>query len=192
MTTTTRIGLGLGALVLVTSLGLGAYAAAQDQNTSDPRHPHMAQGGPDGPRGFGGRGGRFGQVGPGPDQGPMAMLPLGRLDLTEAQRAQMNALMESHRAATQPVMERARTAREALHAAVTASAVDEGAIRARSSELASAEADLAVARARLNADILKILTTEQRTELEQARSRRAERMQQMRERWEQRAAQPVR
>jgi Spy/CpxP family protein refolding chaperone len=188
MTTTARIGLGLGALVLATGLGLGAYAAAQDQNTSDPRHPHMAQGGPGGPRGFGGRGGRFGPMGPGPDQGPMAMLPLGRLNLTEAQRAQVSALMESHRAATEPVMERARTAREALHAAITASTVDEGAIRARSAELASAETDLAVARARLNAEILKILTPEQRTDLEQARSRRADRMQQMRERWDQRTA----
>jgi Spy/CpxP family protein refolding chaperone len=115
---------------------------------------------------------------------------LGRLDLTEAQRAQVRSLVEAQRAAIDPVLERARTAREALQDAITASTVDEAAIRARSAELASAEADLAVARARLHADITKILTPEQRTELEQNRSRRAERMQGMRERWEQRRTGP--
>jgi Spy/CpxP family protein refolding chaperone len=120
----------------------------------------------------------------------MEMMPLGRLELTEAQRAQTRSLVEAHRAATGPVLDRARTAREALHEAVTASTVDEAAIRARSAELASADADLAVARARLHADITKILTAEQRAELEQNRSRRAERMQEMRERWEQRRMGP--
>jgi Spy/CpxP family protein refolding chaperone len=112
----------------------------------------------------------------------MGMLPLGPLNLTDAQRAEVRSLVEAHRAATQPVLERARTAREALHAAVTATTVDEAAIRARSAELASAEADLAVARARLHADVAKVLTPEQAAELEQARSRRADRMQEMRER----------
>jgi protein CpxP len=121
----------------------------------------------------------------------MEMMPFGQLDLTEAQRAQVRSLVEAHRAATAPVLERARTARQALHEAVTASAVDEAAIRARSAELASAEADLTVARARMHADVLKILTPEQRTELEQNRTRRAERMQGMRERMGRRMGPPA-
>ena len=116
---------------------------------------------------------------------------LGRLELTEAQRAQVRSLVEAQQAATGPVLDRARTAREALQAAITADTVDEGAIRARSAELASAEADLAVARARLHADITKILTPEQRTELEQNLARRTERMQEMRERREQRLGPPA-
>jgi Spy/CpxP family protein refolding chaperone len=187
MTTTTRIGVGIGGLILAIGLGLGTYAVAQDQNTSEAPPPRMGPGGPGGPRGMGMRGmhpGPMGQAGP---QGMREMMPLGRLDLTEAQRAQVRSLTDTHRAATEPVLERARTARQALHAAVTASTVDEGAIRARSAELASAEADLAVARARLHADITKILTPEQRAELEANRSRMAERMQSMRERRGQRA-----
>jgi Spy/CpxP family protein refolding chaperone len=163
MTTTTRIRLGLGGLILMIGLGLGTFAVAQDQNTSEAPPPRM---GPGGPRGMGMRGmhpGPMGQAGP---QGMREMMPLGRLDLTDAQRAQVRSLTDTHRAATEPVLERARTARQALHAAVTASTVDEGAIRARSAELASAEADLAVARARLQADITKILTPEQRAELD--------------------------
>jgi Spy/CpxP family protein refolding chaperone len=182
MTTTTRIGLGLGGLILAIGLGLGTYAVAQDQNTSEPPHARMGPGGPHGPRGMGMRGlqpGPMGQAGP---HGMREMMPFGQLDLTEAQRAQVRTLVETHRAATDPVLERAQTARQALHAAVTAGTIDEGAIRARSAELASAEADLAVARARLHADITKILTPEQQTELEANRSRMAERMQSMRER----------
>jgi Spy/CpxP family protein refolding chaperone len=106
----------------------------------------------------------------------------GRLNLTDAQETQVRTLVEAHQAATTPVLDRVVTARQALHAAVTASPVDEAAIRARSAELASAEADLAVARARLHADISRILTPEQRAELDQMQARRAERMQQMGER----------
>ena len=52
-------------------------------------------------------------------------------------------------------------ARQALHAATTSASFDEGLVRARAAELASVEADLAVSRARIYADVLQILTPEQ-------------------------------
>jgi protein CpxP len=172
----TRVGLGIGVAALAIGVVAGVYAAAQDQNSSGGHRPPFGRRGPGGPGGLVGRGG---------PQGPMGLLgpiALGALDLTDAQETQMRTLVEAHRASTNPLVERAATARQGLDAAVMASTVDEGTIRARSAELAAAEADLAVARARLHADILKILTPEQRTRLEQMRARGAERMREMRER----------
>ena len=52
-------------------------------------------------------------------------------------------------------------AREALHAATTSPSFDEGLVRAKAAELAAVEADLAVSRARIFADVFQILTPEQ-------------------------------
>jgi Spy/CpxP family protein refolding chaperone len=127
----------------------------------------MQHGGPDRPGGFMGRGGpaeRFGEM------------MLGPLDLTDAQRDQIRTIVEARRAATEPLMERAFTAREALQDAIQAQPVDEATIRARSADLAAVEADLAVSRADLQAEIAALLTDEQKAELAEMRERRADRM----------------
>jgi Spy/CpxP family protein refolding chaperone len=171
-----RLGLGIGAVVLA-GLGTLAYVTAQDQNTSGPGRPFMGRRGP----GPGGRwfqgGGPLGPIGP-MDRlgGPM----LRGLDLTDAQQADVRKLIEAHRTATGPVADRLAAARQALRASVTASALDEAAIRKHSAEVAAAEADIAVALARLHADVSKILTPEQRTRLEQNRAAMADRVQAMR------------
>jgi Spy/CpxP family protein refolding chaperone len=58
-------------------------------------------------------------------------------------------------------------AREALHAATTSSSFDEGLVRAKAAELAAAEADLAVERARIYADVFQILTPDQQATAKQ-------------------------
>lgn len=147
--------LGVGALAVIIGVGAAGFVAAQDQGDRPDRRPFMGRGGPG---------------------GPMGGLMLGELDLTEAQREQVRTIMETRRAADEPLMERAQAARQALQTAIQTQPVDEATIRARSADLATIEADLAVSRARLQAEILALLTPEQRTELEQQQAQMRERM----------------
>ena len=154
--TVKRMTLGLGAgLIALTALA-GGFVHAQAQN-SNAQQQHFGGRGPGGPDGSG-----FG--GPG---GPMGILPrLGRdIDLTDAQRDQIKAIVESHKDEWKGLADRARTAHMALNTAVTAETLDEVVIRQKSSEVAAVDADLAVARARAHAEVFKILTAEQKAKL---------------------------
>ena len=160
--TTKRLALGLATGVLVLGVGAGVYATAQNTN-QDPR-PFS-------------RGGRMG--GPG---GPMGMLPMlaRELNLTDAQKAQIKTIADSHRDEWKALGDRARTAHEALQQAVTADAVDEGLIRQRSAEVAAVEADMNVARARTHAEVFQLLTPEQKTQAKTLQSTAGERMRERR------------
>jgi protein CpxP len=153
----------LGAAAVLVALGAGAvvFVHAQDQNTNPQAHPFMGRGA--------GPGGRFG--GPG---GPMGMLPmLGReLNLTDAQRDQIRAIAQSHASEWQALAERERTAHTALSAVVTADTIDEAAIRQKSSEVAAIDADMAVARAHALAEVMQILTADQKAQLKAMQSKR--------------------
>jgi len=162
-----RLTLGLGAGLVALSALAGAYVHAQDQNTNQNARPfrpgHFA--GQDGPGG----GGRFG--GPG---GPMGMLPrLGRaLDLTDAQKDQLKTIAQSHKDDWKALADRAHAAHMALNQAVTAETVDEGLIRQKSTEAAQVDADMAVARARAHAEVLQILTADQKAKLSEMKQGR--------------------
>jgi Spy/CpxP family protein refolding chaperone len=98
--------------------------------------------------------------------GPMGMLPmLRRLNLTDAQRDQIKAIADSHKDEWKALAERERTARTALNNAVTADTIDEAAIRQKSAEVAAVDADAAVARARAHAEMLQVLTADQKAQL---------------------------
>jgi len=172
--TTKRLALGVATGVLVLGVGAGVYATAQNTN-QDPRSfsRGMGPGGPGGP--FDSAQGRRG--GPG---GPMGMLPMlaRELNITDAQKAQIKSIADSHRDEWKALGDRARTAHEALQQAVTADAVDEGLIRQRSAEVAAVEADMAVARARTHAEVFQLLTPEQKTQAKTLQSTREERMKQ--------------
>jgi len=106
----------------------------------------------------------------------MGMLPMmaRELNLTDAQKDQIKAIGESHRQEWKAIADRGRSAHEALQQAVTAETVDEALIRQKSAEVAAVEADLAVARARANAEVFRILTPEQKAQaLERAKQRRS-------------------
>ena len=167
--TTKRLALGVATGVLVLGVGAGVYATAQNTN-QDPR-PFSRDGGP------GGRGGRMG--GPG---GPMGMLPMlaRELNITDAQKAQIKTIADSHRDEWKALGDRARTAHEALQHAVTADTVDEGLIRQRSAEVAAVEADMNVARARTHAEVFQLLTPEQKTQAKTLQSTAGERMRERR------------
>lgn len=137
--------------------------------------------GPDGQ----GRPGAIGRRGPGGPGGGLG-LPLRGLDLTEAQREQVRTAMAGHKAEFDAVRTRMSTARTALQAAITADAFDEGAVREKSVEVAAVEADAAVLRARVHAEVWALLTPEQQQKARQLQADRAQRRAQMRERFEQR------
>jgi protein CpxP len=158
-TITTRFWLGL-ALALATSAAIGSHLAAQDQPTDRPDRPFMGR-----------RGGPGAFRGPG---GPM-MIPLRQLNLTDVQRDQVRSIFESHRQETRTLAERARTAHQALQAAVTADTFEEGTIRARSSELSAVETELAIARARLHGEIVAVLTPDQKAQLKKLEEERVKR-----------------
>jgi protein CpxP len=154
-----RIALGVAGTLAALAVGVGAFARAHDQNTEVRPRPFMGRGGP---------GGAGGRGGPG---GPMGMLPmLGRdIDLTDAQRDQIRAVAESHKDEWKTLADRGRAAHSALNDAVAADTVNDALIRQKSAEVAAVDADLAVARAHAHAEVLQILTADQKAKLKTAR-----------------------
>lgn len=124
----------------------------------------QGRGGPGRPGGPGGRGG-FG--GPG-DLG----LPLAQLNLTDSQRQQIRDLTQQRRQSSQQVQERLRAAMDARRAAVEASPVNEGGIRATTADLVAAETEAAILEAHLRADVLALLTPEQQDQVKKLQADR--------------------
>jgi len=165
MTTTKRLGLGIGASLLAFGVSAGVYASAQNTNPGGPP--------------FSGRG-PMGRGGPGGPGGPIGILRMlgSELGLTDAQKDQVKTIAQAHRDEQKALGDRARTAREALHAAITAETVDEALIRQRSADVAAVEADLAVAQARMHAEVWQILTPEQKSKAAEFQASVQERMKQ--------------
>jgi len=154
--TINRLAIALGAGVLALGVTAGVYAAAQNQNTNQDQRPFIGRGGPGGQS-------RPGRI------GPMGFLPPlgGRLQLTDAQRQQVKAIADSHRDEWKALADRARPAHDALRAAITADTIDESLIRQTSAEVAAVEADMAVARAHAYAEVVQILTPDQKKTLKE-------------------------
>lgn len=114
-------------------------------------------------QGPGGRGGR----GPGGPGGPMGMLPgLNQVGLTDAQRAQVRAVLEQERPTGDPGAQ-VRQAEQALHAAILADAPDASAIDAAKAALNAAHAAELDHRVQVMEKIAQILTPAQRQQLAQ-------------------------
>lgn len=115
-----------------------------------------------------GRGGPGRGAGPlGPGRGFAEGFALGQLDLSDAQKQQVRDITQRHRQTMEPVMQRLQQAMMAERAAVNAVPVNEAAVRAAAQDVAAAQADLVVDRARLHSDIFSILTVEQQTKAKQ-------------------------
>jgi len=97
----------------------------------------------------------------------MGMLPMfGReIGLTDTQRDQIKAIADSHKDEWQALGDRARKAHDALNDAVTADTIDDALIRQKSAEVAAVDADMAVARAHAHAEVLQLLTADQRAQI---------------------------
>ena len=88
------------------------------------------------------------------------------LDLTSDQQSQIKDVLRSHETEIEAQMTAARTARQALHAAVTTLPVDEATIRARAADVGKVHADGAVLFAKIRAEVDPILTADQKTKLQ--------------------------
>lgn len=145
MTKTLKIFIAAGFVAVVLAAG-STQVLAQDGQ--------MKRRGPGGPGGPG-----IGMRGPG---GPMGIGPGFReLDLTDDQKAQVKAIAESHQAEFKAVGEKTRAARQGMRALVEADTLDEAAVRAKSIEVAAAEADAAILNAKVRTQTLQVLTAEQ-------------------------------
>lgn len=164
----TRVGLGIGAALI--GIGLAAGVATATQNTNGQEPPF--------------RGGRMGPppMGPGGPGGPGRMGPMGligpmmeRLGLSDAQKDQVKTIMQSHADELKALADRAGAAHHALDQVMMADAVDDGAIRQKSADVAAVDADMAVASAHVRAEVVQVLTAEQKDQLKKIMARRQER-----------------
>lgn len=167
MTNRIKSSLAVGLVVLAVAT-LAQMAMAQDGQMRR-RGPGPGLGGPPhgGPRPMGPMGpGRMGPMGGGP------MVPLGALDLTESQRGQVKAIMDSHKDEFRAAGEKVGVARQALRGLLEADPIDEPAIRAKSVDVAAAEGDAAILRAKVRTEIYAILTPEQVQKAKELRPKR--------------------
>jgi protein CpxP len=107
--------------------------------------------------GFGGRGGMKGEF-------------FGNLDLTDAQKAQLKQVRETHRQAIEPLAQQIRTKRQELRQLGDGATFDEAAAQAKLTEIAALEAKLMGERFRVRQEMLNVLTPEQKAQLEQRKA----------------------
>jgi Spy/CpxP family protein refolding chaperone len=163
----------------VVMAGIGVVVSAQ----MGPRHGMGAGQGPGGSGGAGMMGPGPGMRG-GPGGGPFGMIgqELRMLDLSDAQRQQVRAILDSHKDELKGIGDRMQTARKALHDAITADAVDETAIRTKAADVALVDADAAVLHAKMHAAVFAVLTPEQQQKAKELRGTMENRMKGGRER----------
>ena len=94
------------------------------------------------------------------------------LDLTEAQKAQMKQIRESHSQNLRPLMEQVRAKRQELRQAQQGGTFNEALVSQKLSEIAPLEAKLMGERHRIHQEMLSVLTADQKAKLEQSREQR--------------------
>ena len=152
-----------GATPVLAAASAEATAAKQDQPQQTQR---QRRGGPglDGPRGMRG--------GAGPE--------FRFLNLTEDQQAQLRKIREARQPEFKAAGEKLRAAREGMRALTEAETINESAIRSKSQDVAAAEAEMAILNAKVRAESLQILTSEQQAKLKELRTNRQGQMKQRR------------
>ena len=93
------------------------------------------------------------------------------LDLSDDQKARVKTILKSHASEIEAQMTASASARHAVHDAVLAQPVDEGAIRAAAQTLGRVHADGAVLFAKIRTEVQPILTAEQRARVQKFRER---------------------
>ena len=143
---------GVAGMLLAAILLVGAVAevAAQD-----------GRGRPGFARGGGGGLGLFGPGGAG----------LDGANLTEAQKDQVKAIVESHRDEMRGLLDRQAQARRALAVSAESGRVDDAA----ANDVGAASAALALAEARMRVEVFQLLTPEQRAAIQKHAEERAQR-----------------
>jgi Spy/CpxP family protein refolding chaperone len=175
---TTRLKISLAAALAVVTVATAApMLMATEARQGQPRpgfHLRQGYGGQVGvpPRGDGPMGG-IRMRGPG---GPMGFgTGFRELDLTDDQKAQLKSIAESHRDEFRAAGEKARTAHEGMRELVEADSINESAIRAKSVEIAAAEAEIMILNAKVRQESTQVLTSEQQQKLKELRAQQPRR-----------------
>ena len=99
-----------------------------------------------------------------------------RLDLTDEQRAQAKEILSREKPTIQPMLQQLALTRHQLRQFEEGGTFDEAQVRAIAGQQAQTLTELTVQKARIQAELVKILTPEQRTKLSQMMDRREQRM----------------
>jgi periplasmic protein CpxP/Spy len=109
--------------------------------------------------------------------------PFGRtLNLTDAQKAQMQQIAERFRESTKSLHEQMRSQRQNGFGAFNEGAFNEAAVRAAAQARANVEVEMEVARARMMSEMYAVLTPEQKAQLAKEREQWKQKMSERRAR----------
>jgi protein CpxP len=111
------------------------------------------------------------------ESGRLGDFGLRGIDLTDAQRNQVQTILQSHQEARRAAHTKLREAHRGLAEATRVEVIDEAAVRARSADVATAMADEAILRARIRAEVHGILTAEQQATLKERSAQMEQRRQ---------------
>jgi Spy/CpxP family protein refolding chaperone len=97
--------------------------------------------------------------------GPMVGFLVHKLDLTDAQQAQVKAIMAKEKPAVQPLVQQMFQGHAHLRQLAMSGAFDEARARELASQQAQTMTELTVQRARIDSELYQVLTTEQKAKL---------------------------
>ncbi len=121
-------------------------------------------------QGRGGPVGSRGELRGGSHGNPAGMLPLRQLDLTDAQRQEVRAILDQNQRTLRATGEQLGRAKQALREVVTSDWVNESEIRVRAEALGLAEGDAAVVRADLYVQLWRVLAPDQQTRAQEIKA----------------------
>jgi Spy/CpxP family protein refolding chaperone len=108
--------------------------------------------------------------------GPMLGYYVHKLDLTDAQQAQLKAIMAKEKPALQPLMLQMAQGHSQLRNLVMSGSFDEAKVRELASQQTPVLTELAVQYARIGSEMVQVLTPEQKTKLSTLISQHEQRM----------------
>jgi Spy/CpxP family protein refolding chaperone len=98
------------------------------------------------------------------------------LNLSDAQQAQMKAIMQKEHGTMKPLMQQSHQIDQQLHQYVEGT-YDEGKVRALAAQKAQVETELTVQRTRIHNELFQVLTADQQTKMKDMEARHEARMQ---------------
>jgi protein CpxP len=161
-------GLALAGAIALTGV-VGFAQTGQNQNEKPRGERGWGRG-----EGRGHKGGGFGR------EGGFGGRFAERLNLTDAQKAQMEQIQERFRQQTQSLRGQGRGERGGDSDAFTGGTFNESAVRAAAQARANRQVEMEVAHARMMFEMYNVLTPEQKSQLEADRQQRRQRRQEFR------------
>lgn len=110
-------------------------------------------------------------------RGPMMGFPFKQLDLTDAQRSQMKAVMHKERASMKPLMQQLHQMNQELKQ-YSEGTYEEAKVQALISQQAQILVQMKVQETRIHNELFQLLTPEQQTKMKEIEANREARMQQ--------------